>query len=191
MDRAAEAILVVFYCIGLLTVIYVPPLMDEILTSPSHPPRTASTNSPETLSTYVQATHVQGMTNKGPVAFSYSYTTSGYESKRFDLPVDLKDPPLAVWYQFTPKNVTRTKTVTSEYGRKETELITYEMPSEDSWLRVKILDEDGDVVDEGGFGRLPGEDSGFGNLEGKVSIYRPGKYIVQVRFNEMMGKFSF
>lgn len=172
-----------FYCIGLLTVIYVPPLMDGILTSPSHPPGT--------LPTYAQATPVQGMTNQGSAISSYSYSTSGYESRRFDLSVDLKDPPLVIQYQFAPKYVTRTKMVTSEYGRKETELIEYEMPSEDSWLRVRLLDKNGNVVDEGGFGHLPGERGGFGNLEGKISTYRPGDYTVEVRFNEMMGEFSF
>ena len=191
MDRAAETIVVVFYCIGLLTLIYASPLLEGILVSSSHSSGTPSTNTPETLSTNVQATNVQGMTTQGSAVSSYSYTTSGYESRRFDLPVDLRDPPLVVRYRFAPKNVTRTKTVTSEYGSKETELIEYEMPSEDAWLRVRILDEDGNVVDEGGFGRLPGEGSGLGNLEGKISTYRPGEYTVEVRFNEMMGKFSF
>jgi len=191
MDRAAEAIVVVFYCIGLLTLIYAPPLVEGMLVSSSHSSGTASANSPGTLSANVQATGVQGATNQGPAVSSYSYTTSGYESRRFDIPVELKDPPLVVQYRFTPKSVTRTKTVTSEYGRKETELIEYEMPSEDSWLRVRIIDEDGNLVDEGGYGRLPGEESGFGNLEGKLSTYRPGEYTVVVRFNEMMGKFSF
>lgn len=112
---------------------------------------------------------------------SYSYATSSYESRTFSIPVDIASPPLVVEYQFTPKY----------YGRKETELIEPGMPSEDSWLRVRILNEAGKVIDEGGYGRLPGEKSGLGNLEGKISTYRSGKYTVEVKYNDMMGKFSF
>ena len=190
MDRATEVIIVVVYCTVLITVTCVLPLIDRIPIPPPTTPATPGTPShglPRTPLTY----NTPEVTTRAPAALSYSYTTSGYESRAFHIPVDISDPPLVVRYQFVPKNVTRTKMITSEYGRKETKLITYEMPSEDSWLRVRILDRQGNVVDEGGFGQIPGEGRGFGNLEGKVSTYRQGKYTVEVRFNDMKGKFSF
>jgi len=185
MDRAAEDIIVVFYCICLLTVFCAYPLLDGVLSSPFTPFGISSTGSPETSST-----NVPEVSTKGSTVSSYSYTTSGYESRTFSIPVDITDPPLVVEYQFTPKNVTRTKTVTSDYGMKETKTIEYEMPSEDSWLRVRLLDGRNNVIDEGGYGRLPGERSGLGNPKGKLSTYDSGECTVEVRFNEMMGKFS-
>ena len=189
MDRATEALIVVVYCVALITVTCVMPLIDQIqipVFTTQTTPR-ATSNSPSGS----PGIHTPEPTTVVPAVASYSYTTSGYESKEFHIAVDLSDPPLIVSYQFTPRNVTRTKMVTSEYGSKETKLITYEAPSEDSWLLVSILDENGKTVDEGGFGQIPGEKKGFGNLEGKVSTYHRGKYIVEVKFNDMKGKFSF
>lgn len=186
MDRATETQIVVVYCIFLLAVICVFPLADWMSVFSPTPPRTPPQDPPGT-----SLTNTSGMNIRDPAASPYLYTTSGYESRSFYIPVDVRDPPLVVKYQFVPKNITRTKMVTSEYGRKETKLIKYEMPSEDSWLRVRILDKSGNVVDEGGYGQLPGEGRGLGNLEGKVSTYRLGEHAVEVRFNDMEGKFSF
>lgn len=186
MDRVTESVIVVFYCIVLLTTTCVLPLMDRVV-GPAFTPSGISSTS----SSGISPTYTSGVTVKDLTTTSYSYTTSGYESKAFQFPVDVVNPPLEVKYQFFPKNITRTKTVTSEYGRKETKLIKYEMPSEDSWLRVSIFDEKGNVVDESGYGRVPGDSRGLGNPEGKVSTPRSGEHTVEVRFNNMMGKFSF
>jgi len=189
MDRATEVLIVVFYCIALILATCGLPLISRIQVLPFTTPTASGT--PSRVTSGTPPTYTPEVTAKTPAALSYSYTTSGYESRTFRIPVEVTDPPFVVSYRFAPKNVTRTKMVTSEYGMKETKVITYEMPSEYSWLRVRILDEQGNVVDEGGYGQIPGEGVGLGNLEGKVATYRQGNYIVEVRFNDMMGKFSF
>ncbi|QYZ78843.1 hypothetical protein E2N92_05065 [Methanofollis formosanus] len=104
----------------------------------------------------------------------FRYASAEYENQTFTVPVNVTAPPLTVRYTVTPRLITE--------GPDR-------VPSPESWFVVRIVDEEGTVVREDGYGTPAGEKGGYSrNEKGTLEVFATGTYTVEVRFNEMIAE---
>ncbi|QSZ66871.1 hypothetical protein RJ40_04865 [Methanofollis aquaemaris] len=104
----------------------------------------------------------------------FRYASAGYENQTFVVPVNATAPPLTIRYSVTPRLI--------EEGSDR-------VPSLDSWFVVRVVDEEGTVVGEDGYGTPAGEKGGYSrNEKGNLEVFAAGVYTVEIRFHEMIAE---
>lgn len=92
------------------------------------------------------------------------------------LEYEVNSPPLVIEYTVTPALVTRTHYVTSDYGKRETKMVTSTTPDEQSWFEISIRDETGNILEQQGYG-MP-----YDTWETTpLTIRTPGRYHIELK----------
>jgi hypothetical protein len=104
----------------------------------------------------------------------YNYTTDAFV-------YNLTAPPLLVAFTVDPDTITRTKTVTSQYGSHETETVTVTNIDNNAWFEVTIRDQGtGAIVEQDGFARTYSTDT-----EKEMVVLTAGVYLVEITGNKV------
>ncbi len=104
----------------------------------------------------------------------YNYTTDAFV-------YNLTAPPLLVEFTVDPDTVTRTKTVTSQYGSQETETVTVTNIDSNAWFEVTIRDQStGAIVERDGFARTYSTDT-----KKEMVVRTTGVYLVEITGNKV------
>ncbi|RXE55412.1 hypothetical protein ABH15_11755 [Methanoculleus taiwanensis] len=102
----------------------------------------------------------------------YNYTTDAFV-------YNLSSPPLVIAFAVTPDMVTRTKTVTSQYGSQKEETVTVTNINNQAWFTVTVRDQgSGAIVLQDGFAKTYSTEA-----RKEVTVRTAGVYLIEMTGN--------
>ncbi len=102
----------------------------------------------------------------------YNYTTDAFV-------YNLSSPPLLIAFTVTPDMVTRTKTVTSQYGSQKEETVTVTNINDQAWFTVTVRDQrSGAIVLQDGFAKMYSTET-----RKEMTVRTAGVYLIEITGN--------
>ncbi|MDN7023534.1 hypothetical protein FGU65_01225 [Methanoculleus sp. FWC-SCC1] len=107
--------------------------------------------------------------------------TARYDYTKEAFVYNLTAPPLLVAFTVDPDTITRTKTVTSQYGSQKTQTVKFTNIDSNVWFEITIRDQGtGAVVAQDGFARLYSSET-----QKEMVVRTAGVYLVEITGNKV------